>query len=38
VIQANPKLCISQVMSLADMLEQWVQMGMGDTTGNDGNC
>jgi hypothetical protein len=38
VIQANPKLCISDVQALADMLEQWVQEGMGDTTGNNNNC
>lgn len=38
VIQANPKLCISDIMSLADMLEQWVQEGMGDTSGNNGDC
>jgi hypothetical protein len=38
VIQANPKLCISDVQSLADMLKQWVQDGMGDTTGNNNGC
>lgn len=38
VIQANPKLCISDVQSLADMLEQWVQEGMGDTSGNKEDC
>lgn len=38
VIQANPKLCISDVQSLADMLEQWVQDGEGDTTGNNNSC
>lgn len=38
VIQANPKLCISEVESLATMLVQWIQEGMGDTTGNKGDC
>jgi hypothetical protein len=38
VIQANPKLCISQVKSLADMLKQWIQEDEGDTSGNKNDC
>lgn len=38
VIQANPKLCISQVQSLAEMLQEWIQEGEGDTSGNKNDC
>ncbi|MFO0633851.1 MAG: hypothetical protein U0168_13460 [Nannocystaceae bacterium] len=34
LVTGNPKLCLSKVMSLADMLQQWVEEGQGDTTGN----
>lgn len=38
LVTGNPKLCISKVQSLADMLQQWVEMGEGDTTGNKEDC
>jgi len=38
VVQANPKLCISEIKSLADMLQQWIQMGEGNTSGNNDDC
>lgn len=38
LVTGNPKLCISKVQSLADMLQQWVEDGQGDTTGNKEDC
>ncbi len=38
VISNNPQLCISQVSAVGEDLEQWIMMGEGDTSGNNGGC